>query len=110
MQNNSQRHGLSKEESRDLCRKILTFAKAEHTRVNIESGINGFTRVAINRVTTAGETNNAVVHITSVFGKRVATVNTNRLDNASLERAVRDSETLAKIDRSEEHTSELQSH
>jgi predicted Zn-dependent protease len=97
MQNNSQRHGLSKEESRDLCQKILTLAKAEHTRVNIESGLNGFTRVAINRVTTAGETNNAVVHITSVFGKRVATVNTNRLDNASLERAVGDSETLAKI-------------
>ncbi len=97
MQNNVQRHGLSKEESREVCRKILAFAKADHTRVNIESGISGFTRVAVNRITTAGETNNIVARITSVFGKRVATVSTNRLDNASIERAVRDSESLAKI-------------
>src|SRR6185436_13301821 len=37
------------------------------------------------------------VRITSVFGKRVASVDTNRLDDASLQRAVRDAETLAKI-------------
>src|SRR5438552_11345255 len=98
MQNdNSRRHGLSAEESRQLCQKILGFAKADHTRVNVASGISGFTRTAINRVTTAGETNNVRVRVTSVFGKRVASVDTNRLDNASLERAVRDAETLARI-------------
>src|SRR6185436_13094601 len=77
--------------------KILGFAQADHTRVNLASGISGFTRTAINRVTTAGETNNVTVRITSVFGKRVASVDTNRLDDASLQRAVRDAETLAKI-------------
>src|SRR5712692_5329942 len=98
MQNtNLKRHGLSADESRALSQKILSFATADHTRVNINSGISGFTRTAINRVTTAGETNNVSVRITSVFGKRVASVNTNRLDDASLQRAVRDSETLAKI-------------
>src|SRR6185295_17659643 len=95
--NNSKRHGLSAEESRQLCQKILSFAKADHTRVNLTSGISGFTRTAINRVTTAGETNNVTVRITSVFGKRVASVDTNRLDDASLQRAVRDSESLARI-------------
>lgn len=95
--NNSKRHGLSAEESRQLSQKILSFAKADHTRVNINSGISGFTRTAINRVTTAGETNNVSVRITSVFGKRVASVNTNRLDDASLQRAVRDAEALARI-------------
>src|SRR5947207_162796 len=98
MQNNStKRHGLSADESRQLCQKVLGFAKADHTRVNIASGISGFTRTAINRVTTAGETNDVTVRITSVFGKRVASVNTNRLDDASLQRAVRDAEALAKI-------------
>src|SRR5436309_10643533 len=98
MQNdNSRRHGLSAEESRQLCQKILGFAKADHTRVNVNSGISGFTRTAINRVTTAGETDNVEIRITTVFGKRVASVNTNRLDDASLERAVRDAEALAKI-------------
>jgi predicted Zn-dependent protease len=98
MQNNStRRHGLSADESRQLCQKILGFARADHTRVNISSGISGFTRTAINRVTTAGETNNVTVRITSVFGKRVASVDTNRLDDTSLQRAVRDAEALAKI-------------
>jgi predicted Zn-dependent protease len=95
--NNPRRHGLAPTESRDLCQKILGFAKADHTRVNIDSGISGFTRTAINRVTTAGETNNVNVRITSVFGKRVASVDTNRLDDGSLQRAVRDAESLARI-------------
>src|SRR5437762_617457 len=98
MQNStSKRYGFSAEESRALAQKVLSFARADHTRVNIASGISGFTRTAINRVTTAGETNDVTVRITSVFGKRVASVNTNRLDDASLQRAVRDAEALAKI-------------
>ena len=91
------RHGLSPAAARDLCNLVLAFAHADHTRVNIRSGIHGFTRSAVNRVTTAGETENTTVRVTSVFGKRVATVATNRLDNASLERAVRDAEALARI-------------
>jgi predicted Zn-dependent protease len=91
------RHGLSADQSRQLCEKILGFAKADHTRVNLASGIRGFTRAAINRITTAGETSNVAVRITSVFGKRVASVDTNRLDDASLERSVRDAEALARI-------------
>ena len=98
MQNtNSKRHGLSADESRALCQKILGFAKADETRVNIRSGISGFTRTAINRVTTAGESDNVSVRVTSVFGKKVASIETNRLDDATLERAVRDSEALARI-------------
>jgi predicted Zn-dependent protease len=98
MQNSTpKRYGLSASESRQLCEKILGFSKADHTRVNITSGISGFTRTAINRVTTAGETNNVSVRITSVFGKRVASVDTNRLDDGSLQRAVQDAEALARI-------------
>ena len=94
---NSKRYGLSASEARDLTQKILSFAKADHTRLRIDSGVHGFTRTAINRVTTAAATDNIEIQITSVFGKRVASVNTNRLDEASLERAVRDSEALAKL-------------
>src|SRR5262245_40518115 len=95
--NNSKRYGLSQDEARRLSQKILGFAKADHTRVDIESGVHGFTRTAINRVTTAAASENVSIQITSVFGKRVASVNTNRLDDTSLERAVRDSEALAKL-------------
>jgi predicted Zn-dependent protease len=97
MQTASKRHGLSSDEALQLSRRILGFAKADHTRVSIFSGISGFTRTAINRVTTAGETENVLVRIMSVFGKHVASIETNRLDDASLQRAVRDGEGLAKI-------------
>ena len=51
----------------------------------------------MNRVTTAGSTADVTVRITSVFGKRVASIETNRLDGASLEKAVRDAEALARL-------------
>ncbi len=90
-------HGLSADDARQLSQKVLGYATADHTRVNIESGLSGFTRVAINRITTAGEVNDVTVEIMSVFGKRVASVETNRLDDASLRRAVGDAEALAKL-------------
>src|SRR4051812_46882598 len=101
-------HGLSAAECRELCGRIFGFAKADQTRVNIDSGIHGFTRSAINRVTTAGTTEDANIRLTSVFGKRVASISTNRLDDASLESAVRECEALAKISpENPEYISEL---
>ena len=93
----STRKGLSPEESRSLCNKVLSYARADHTRVNVDSGVHLFTRTAINRVTTAGATDDVSVRVISVFGKRVASTVTNRLDDASLERVVRDCEALAKL-------------
>jgi len=94
---NQKRHGLAAAEARQLCERVLKFSKAENARVNIFSGISGFTRTAANRVTTAGVTDDITVQITSAFGKRVASIDTNRLDDASLERAVRQSEEMARI-------------
>jgi predicted Zn-dependent protease len=93
----SKRKGLSLEESRALCNKVLSYSKADYARVILDSGVHLFTRTAINRVTTAGATEDVNVRIISVFGKRVASTVTNRLDDASLERAVRDCEALAKL-------------
>jgi len=93
----AKRHGLSADDARQLCKRVLSFARADQARVHVASGITAFTRTAINRITTAGETNNVRITITAVFGKRVASVNTNRLDDASLQAAVRDAEALARI-------------
>jgi len=65
--------------------------------VSITAGVSEFTRTAMNRVTTAGATNDVTIRITSAIGKRVASIDTNRLDDASLERAVGDSEALARL-------------
>src|SRR6187401_2886501 len=93
----SGRKGLSRDDAKALCDRVLSFAKADYTRVNVNSGVSGFTRTAMNRVTTAGDTDNVSVRVTSVFGKRIASIDTNRLDNASLERAVSDAEALARL-------------
>src|SRR5262245_46684318 len=91
------RKGLSRDETKAICDRVLGFAKADFTRVGVSSGVSGFTRTAMNRVTTAGDTNDVSIRVTSVFGKRIASIDTNRLDNASLERAVRDAESLARL-------------
>ena len=91
------RHGLTREDARALTEKILGFASADHTRVNVWAGVQSNTRTAINRITTAGASDNTTVTVTSVFGKRQASITTNRLDDAALEAAVARSEALARI-------------
>jgi predicted Zn-dependent protease len=91
------RKGLSRDEMSALTARILSFARAEQARVSVTSGVSGFTRTAVNRVTTAGSATDVTIRITSAIGKRVASIDTNRLDDASLERAVRDSEALARL-------------
>jgi len=89
--------GLSRDEMKALADRVLSFARVDQARVNITSGVSGFTRTAMNRITTAGSTDDVSVRVTSAIGKRVASIDTNQLDDASLERAVRDSEALARL-------------
>jgi predicted Zn-dependent protease len=91
------RKGLSRDEAKALTDRVLSFAKADQTRVSVSSGMSGFTRTAMNRVTTAGATDDVTVRITSAFGKRVASIDTNRLDADALAKAVGDSEALARL-------------
>lgn len=91
------RRGLSEEEARSLTERILALTSADEARVNLSSGWQGNTRYAVNRITTAGETTNVQAAITARFGRREATVSTNRFDDASLEAAVRKAERLARL-------------
>lgn len=91
------RKGLSRDDVKSLTDRVLSFAKADQTRIAVNSGVSEFTRTAMNRITTSGSTADDVVRITSAFGRRVASIETNRLDAASLEKAVRDAEALARL-------------
>ena len=91
------RKGLSRDDMKSLTDRVLSFAKADQTRVSVTSGESEFTRTAMNRVTTAGGTADVSVRIASAFGKRVASIETNQLDRESLEKAVRDAEALARL-------------
>lgn len=89
--------GLSRAAARQLSERVLALSKAEGCQVNMNASANGNTRYARNEVTTAGDTDNATLTVTSRFGKRVASVGTNVLDEAGLARAVETSERLAKL-------------
>lgn len=90
--------GLSRQEAEDLSARILGLSKADAARVSISSGWRGFTRYAENRITSAGGSSDVSARILSVFGQRVASVSTNRVDDpAALEAAVRRSEELAQL-------------
>jgi predicted Zn-dependent protease len=80
-----------------LARRVLALTRAEAARVAIDASTSGFTRYAANRITTAGEAIEANVSVTSVYGRRLATVSTDRLDDDALAQAVRRSEELARL-------------
>ena len=89
--------GLSRDEARALTETILGLSTADNARVSLASGRRRFIRSADNRITTAGGSADVSVTILSVFGKRVASVTTNLLDEAALKAAVERSESLAWI-------------
>ena len=88
---------LSEAQARALANRVLSFAKADETRVNIASGWSGNTRFAGNEITTSGGTTNTSVTVTSTIGKRRASSSTNILDDESLKRTVDLAERLAKL-------------
>jgi predicted Zn-dependent protease len=88
---------LSREAAKALADRVLSFAKADETRVNIQSGWSGNTRFAGNEITTSGGTTNTVVNVTSTVGKKRASTSTNVLDDASLKRTVELAEQLARL-------------
>jgi predicted Zn-dependent protease len=88
---------LSEEQARALAHRVLAFATADETRVNITSGWSGNTRFAGNEITTSGGTTNTTVTVTATIGKRRASSSTNILDDESLRRTVDLAERLARL-------------
>jgi len=93
----AEQKGLPSDDLKSISDRIIQLSQADHCRVNIDSGWRGYTRVATNRITSAGGADSTNVNITSVFGKRVASINTNSLDSSELEAAVRQSEIMARL-------------
>ena len=88
---------LSRADCETIAKKVLSYSTADEARVTISSGVSGNTRFAVNQVSTAGDTYDAVVTMRSVFGKRAASATTNKLDDASLRAVVQRAEALARL-------------
>lgn len=88
---------LSRAECEAIAKQVLSFSTADECRVTVDSGTRQNSRFAVNQISTAGDNYNVSVNIRSVFGRKVANVSVNRLDDAALRAAVRNSERIARL-------------
>jgi predicted Zn-dependent protease len=88
---------MTRDQAQQLIERTIKLSKADSIQVNIGGGYAANVRFADNRISTAGGVSTANVNIQSAFGAKHAVVSTNDASDASLERAVRQSEALAKL-------------
>jgi len=88
---------LTQEEAKQIIDKVLSFAKADETSVSISGGKTGNIRYARNTVNTSGESNEIMLSVTSVYGKKSGSTSINELDDESLKKAVERSEEIAAL-------------
>jgi predicted Zn-dependent protease len=87
----------SKDQTKALTDRVLSFSKAEQTFVAVSGSDRASLRFARNTATTSGATSGTSVAITAAFGKRSGTVTASQFDDASLQRAIRNAEEIAKV-------------
>jgi predicted Zn-dependent protease len=88
---------MTREQAQAVIERVVKMSKAEGIQVNIGGGYTANIRFADNRISTAGGVSTANVNVQSSFGAKHAVVSTNDLTDEGLERAVRQSEALAKL-------------
>lgn len=88
---------MTREQARSLVERTLKLSKADSAQVNLGGGYQANIRFADNRISTAGGVATANLNVQSSFGPKHAVITTNDFSDAGLERAVRQSEALAKL-------------
>jgi predicted Zn-dependent protease len=88
---------LTRDESKNLIDRVIKMSKAESIQVNIGGGYTANVRFADNQMSTAGGITDFTVVIQSSFGKKHAVVTVNNIADEALQRAVTQSEALAKL-------------
>jgi predicted Zn-dependent protease len=88
---------LTKEQAKALLTKVLGYSKADECEINISGTDGGNARYARNSVNTSGGISSTSLLVASTFGKKSGVTTLNEYDDASLEKAVRRSEELAKL-------------
>jgi predicted Zn-dependent protease len=88
---------LSKDEARRILEKVLSYSQADECEANLNGNSAGNVRFARNTVTTSGAVEDMTLAVQSSYGKKSGTATINEFDDASLQKAVRRSEELAKL-------------
>src|ERR1700677_601155 len=88
---------ISEDECRQLMKKALSYSKADECEISLSGSDAGNIRYALNNVSTSGFIAQTGMVVLCAFGKKLGIVTTNQYDDASIEKAVRLSETLAQF-------------
>jgi predicted Zn-dependent protease len=88
---------MNRDEAQRLVERVVKLSHADAIHVNVGGGYTANVRFADNRISTAGATTSATLNVQSAFGPKHAVVSTNDFSDEGLERAVRQSEALAKL-------------
>src|SRR3954465_5570280 len=86
---------LTEKQSRDLCRKLLSYVTADDAVVSVSSDDFSHLRFAANGFTTCGRREDASAHVTVWIKKQRGSASANDLDEASLRDAVQQAEQIA---------------
>ena len=87
----------TREQAKALTDRALSFSKAEETQVVLTGGDRANVRFARNSVTTAGASSGYSLAIVAKFGQKIGTVTASEFSDASLQRAARNAEEIAKL-------------
>ncbi|HXW04907.1 MAG TPA: metallopeptidase TldD-related protein [Vicinamibacterales bacterium] len=87
----------TREEAKALTDRALGFSKADETEVSLDGGDRANLRFARNTATTSGASSGYTLAISARIGRRSGTVTTSEFDDASLQRAVRSAEEIARL-------------
>ncbi|MGO9063112.1 MAG: TldD/PmbA family protein [Myxococcaceae bacterium] len=88
---------LTDAEAKRITEKLLAAATAPETRVYLNPSRKGNTRFALNEVTTSGNAETCIVQVTSYYGLRRGSAQTNQLDDTSLLDVVHRAEEIARL-------------
>lgn len=88
---------LSRDQAQALVERVIKMSTADEVQVNVGGGYSANVRFADNRISTAGGVSGANVSVQSAFGAKHAVTSTNDFSDDGLERAVRQSEALARL-------------
>ena len=88
---------LDESQAHAILQKVLGFSKADECQAELTGKRNGNVRFARNTVTTSGGSDTLRLDVRCSFGRRSGSARINEFDDASLEKAVRRAEELAKL-------------
>src|SRR3954454_16576496 len=87
----------TQQQAKALIDRVLSFSKAEETQVTLTGGDRANVRFARNSVTTSGASSGYSLAIAAKVGQRTGTVTASEFSDASLQRAAKNAEEIARF-------------